>query len=164
VDEGLRGAEVGGLIGGGVGGGGAREAGEGADHGAVRGIEDIELVGFGGLAEWHGAGAVAPGAAEAGAADPGDGEVAGRIAAAGDVHYAQGDGEVSGTAIEMGAVVTVVTEIRAGLGDVIKGPQSLTQKELSDFSHLWLVVGANNDGAARCHGRKPLAASIGAKG
>ena len=27
---------------------------------------------------------------------------------AGDVHYAQGDGEVSGTAIEMGAKVTVV--------------------------------------------------------
>jgi formamidase len=41
----------------------------------------------------------------------------------GDVHYAQGDGEVSGTAIEMGAVVKVVTEIRAGQGDVIRGPE-----------------------------------------
>ena len=41
----------------------------------------------------------------------------------GDVHYAQGDGEVSGTAIEMGAVVTVVTEIRPGLGADIKGPE-----------------------------------------
>jgi formamidase len=41
----------------------------------------------------------------------------------GDVHYAQGDGEVSGTAIEMGAVVTVVTRIEKGLGAVIKGPQ-----------------------------------------
>ncbi len=41
----------------------------------------------------------------------------------GDVHYAQGDGEVSGTAIEMGATVTVSTEIRAGLGAQIKAPQ-----------------------------------------
>ncbi|MFK7867625.1 MAG: acetamidase/formamidase family protein [Roseobacter sp.] len=32
----------------------------------------------------------------------------------GDVHFAQGDGEVGGTAIETGAVVTVVTEIRKG--------------------------------------------------
>jgi formamidase len=31
--------------------------------------------------------------------------------AVGDVHYAQGDGEVSGTAIEMDAVVTLTTEI-----------------------------------------------------
>ena len=30
----------------------------------------------------------------------------------GDVHYAQGDGEVAGTAIETGAIVTVRTEIR----------------------------------------------------
>ena len=41
----------------------------------------------------------------------------------GDVHYAQGDGEVSGTAIEMGAKVTVRTEIRKGQGSVIKGPE-----------------------------------------
>ena len=41
----------------------------------------------------------------------------------GDVHYAQGDGEVAGTAIEMGAVVTVQTEIRKGLGSLIKQPQ-----------------------------------------
>ncbi len=41
----------------------------------------------------------------------------------GDVHYAQGDGEVSGTAIEMGAIVTVTTEIRKGQGSVIKGPE-----------------------------------------
>ena len=40
----------------------------------------------------------------------------------GDVHYAQGDGEVSGTAIEMGARVTVRTEIRKGLGEQIKVP------------------------------------------
>lgn len=41
----------------------------------------------------------------------------------GDVHYAQGDGEVSGTAIEMGATVTVSTEIRKGLGALVKAPQ-----------------------------------------
>ena len=40
----------------------------------------------------------------------------------GDVHYAQGDGEVSGTAIEMGATVTVVTAIRKGEGKNIKFP------------------------------------------
>ncbi len=41
---------------------------------------------------------------------------------AGDVHYAQGDGEVSGTAIETGARVTVVTEVRKGLGASVKVP------------------------------------------
>jgi formamidase len=41
----------------------------------------------------------------------------------GDVHYAQGDGEVSGTAIETGAVVTVTTEIRKGAGEFITVPQ-----------------------------------------
>jgi formamidase len=41
----------------------------------------------------------------------------------GDVHYAQGDGEVAGTAIEMGAVVTVRTEIRKGMAGMMKnGP------------------------------------------
>jgi formamidase len=40
----------------------------------------------------------------------------------GDVHYAQGDGEVSGTAIEMGATVTVKTEIRKGQGAFVKVP------------------------------------------
>ncbi len=40
----------------------------------------------------------------------------------GDVHYAQGDGEVSGTAIETGARVTVVTEVRQGLGASVKVP------------------------------------------
>ena len=41
----------------------------------------------------------------------------------GDVHYAQGDGEVSGTAIETGAVVTVTTELRKGAGEFITAPQ-----------------------------------------
>jgi len=41
---------------------------------------------------------------------------------AGDVHFAQGDGEVSGTAIEMGATVTVRTEIRKGMAAFIDVP------------------------------------------
>ena len=41
----------------------------------------------------------------------------------GDVHFAQGDGEVSGTAIEMGAVVTVSTEIRKGAGEFVTAPE-----------------------------------------
>jgi formamidase len=40
----------------------------------------------------------------------------------GDVHYAQGDGEVSGTAIEMGAKVRVVTQVRKGLAPNVKVP------------------------------------------
>jgi formamidase len=41
----------------------------------------------------------------------------------GDVHYAQGDGEVAGTAIEMGAKVTVRTAIRKGMAALMKrGP------------------------------------------
>ena len=51
----------------------------------------------------------------------------------GDVHYAQGDGEVSGTAIEMGAVVTVTTEIRKGLGSVIKGPEVEGGSQIKDM-------------------------------
>jgi formamidase len=42
---------------------------------------------------------------------------------AGDVHYAQGDGEVSGTAIEMGAVVTLRVDVRKGEGANITAPQ-----------------------------------------
>ncbi|MEO1308518.1 MAG: acetamidase/formamidase family protein [Pseudomonadota bacterium] len=41
----------------------------------------------------------------------------------GDVHYAQGDGEVGGTAIEMGATVTVVTEVRKGEAANVPAPQ-----------------------------------------
>src|SRR5919106_5450905 len=42
---------------------------------------------------------------------------------AGDVHFAQGDGEVSGTAIEMGARVTVRVDVRKGQGAQITSPQ-----------------------------------------
>jgi len=48
----------------------------------------------------------------------------------GDVHYAQGDGEVSGTAIEMGATVTVTTEILEGRGDEITAPHFEGNEEL----------------------------------
>jgi formamidase len=41
---------------------------------------------------------------------------------AGDVHFAQGDGEVSGTAIEMGARVTVRVDVRKGAGAEITSP------------------------------------------
>ena len=41
----------------------------------------------------------------------------------GDVHYAQGDGEVSGTAIEMGAQVTVRTKILSGKAADYPTPQ-----------------------------------------
>jgi formamidase len=40
----------------------------------------------------------------------------------GDVHFAQGDGEVSGTAIEMGATVTVRTQVLKGRGNDITSP------------------------------------------
>ena len=41
----------------------------------------------------------------------------------GDVHFAQGDGEVSGTAIEMNGVVTVETSIRKGGAATLKSVQ-----------------------------------------
>ena len=51
----------------------------------------------------------------------------------GDVHYAQGDGEVSGTAIETGAVVTVTTELRKGAGDFITAPQVEGGSQIKDI-------------------------------
>ena len=52
----------------------------------------------------------------------------------GDVHYAQGDGEVSGTAIEMGAKVTVVTEVLKGKGADVTSPQYQGRDELKDIA------------------------------
>lgn len=43
--------------------------------------------------------------------------------AIGDVHFAQGDGEVVGTAIEMPSTVTVRTEIRKGQGAAMRMPR-----------------------------------------
>jgi len=61
----------------------------------------------------------------------------------GDVHYAQGDGEVSGTAIEMGAIVKVSTEIRKGQADVVTGPQVEGGSQIKDIepSRFYQTVG-----------------------
>ena len=48
------------------------------------------------------------------------------------------------------------------VGHSLAGSERLTRKELSDFSHLWLVGVASNDGATRCLGLKSPVASIGA--
>jgi formamidase len=49
--------------------------------------------------------------------------VEGCLLSIGDVHFAQGDGEVSGTAIEMDATVTVKLQVRKSLGKQVKQPQ-----------------------------------------
>ncbi len=61
----------------------------------------------------------------------------------GDVHYAQGDGEVSGTAIETGAVVTVRTEIRKGQGEFITSPQVEGGSQIKDIepSKFYQTIG-----------------------
>ncbi|MEO1491083.1 MAG: acetamidase/formamidase family protein [Pseudomonadota bacterium] len=61
----------------------------------------------------------------------------------GDVHYAQGDGEVSGTAIEMGAVVTLTTEIRPGEGANITAPAVEGGSQIKDIepSKFYQTVG-----------------------
>ncbi|MGI9465138.1 MAG: acetamidase/formamidase family protein [Aestuariivirgaceae bacterium] len=61
----------------------------------------------------------------------------------GDVHYAQGDGEVSGTAIETGAVVTLTTQIRKGQGAVIKGPEVEGGSQIKDIepSKFYQTIG-----------------------
>jgi formamidase len=48
--------------------------------------------------------------------------VDGCLLSIGDVHFAQGDGEVSGTAIEMDATVTVKVAVRKGLGARVTQP------------------------------------------
>jgi formamidase len=48
--------------------------------------------------------------------------VDGCLLSIGDVHFAQGDGEVSGTAIEMDATVTVKLQVRKGLGAQVTQP------------------------------------------
>ncbi|MEM6849877.1 MAG: acetamidase/formamidase family protein [Pseudomonadota bacterium] len=61
----------------------------------------------------------------------------------GDVHYAQGDGEVSGTAIEMGAVVALRTEIRKGEGTDITAPEVEGTTQIKDIepSKFYQTVG-----------------------
>lgn len=48
--------------------------------------------------------------------------VKGCLLSIGDVHFAQGDGEVSGTAIEMAATVRVKIEVRKGLAAFVRQP------------------------------------------
>jgi formamidase len=48
----------------------------------------------------------------------------------GDVHFAQGDGEVSGTAIEMGATVTVTTQVLKGEGANVTSPHFEGREQL----------------------------------
>ena len=52
---------------------------------------------------------------------------------AGDVHYAQGDGEVSGTAIEIGAIVKVRTKILLGHGKSLDMPVTVGNDQIRDM-------------------------------
>jgi formamidase len=56
--------------------------------------------------------------------------VKGCLLSIGDVHFAQGDGEVSGTAIEMDATVTVKVAVRKGLAAFIRQPHFEGGKQL----------------------------------
>ena len=51
----------------------------------------------------------------------------------GDLHYAQGDGEVSGTAIEMSANVRVTTEVIKNGPDLSRGPHYEGASEVLDI-------------------------------
>ena len=52
---------------------------------------------------------------------------------AGDIHYAQGDGEVSGTAIEMGSILTVRVKILAGKGKDMDMPVTIGNDQIIDM-------------------------------
>ena len=52
---------------------------------------------------------------------------------AGDVHYAQGDGEVSGTAIEIGSIVTVRTKVLLGHGKNLDMPVTVGNDDIRDM-------------------------------
>ncbi len=52
---------------------------------------------------------------------------------AGDIHYAQGDGEVSGTAIEMGAIVKVRVKVLKGKGKDLDMPTTSGNDEIRDI-------------------------------
>jgi len=52
----------------------------------------------------------------------------------GDVHYAQGDGEVGGTAIEMGSITTIrVHKIHKGKGESLQMPVTLGNDQIIDM-------------------------------
>jgi len=53
---------------------------------------------------------------------------------AGDIHYAQGDGEVSGTAIEMGSITTLrVKKIHKGMGAKMDMPVTVGNDQIVDM-------------------------------
>jgi formamidase len=52
---------------------------------------------------------------------------------AGDIHYAQGDGEVAGTAIEMGSVTTVRVKILKGKGKDMDMPVTVGNDQIIDM-------------------------------
>ena len=60
-------------------------------------------------------------------------QVAGCGLTVGDLHYAQGDGEVSGTAIEMSADVTLTTELISGHASLAVGPHYEGDASLLDI-------------------------------
>ena len=60
-------------------------------------------------------------------------QVAGCGLTVGDPHYAQGDGEVSGTAIEMSADITVTTELIKGHAALATGPHYEGDASLLDI-------------------------------
>lgn len=69
--------------------------------------------------------------------------VDGCLLSMGDIHYAQGDGEVSGTAIEMDAIVTVQVEVRKGMAAFIRQPHFEGGDQLKDLapSQFYATVG-----------------------
>jgi len=75
--------------------------------------------------------------------------VRGCLLSIGDVHYAQGDGEVSGTAVEMDATVTVQVDVRKGLGARVKQPHFEGGNQLKRLapSRFYATVGYPLKGA-----------------
>jgi formamidase len=69
--------------------------------------------------------------------------VKGCLLSIGDVHFAQGDGEVSGTAIEMDATVTVKIAVRKGLAAFIRQPhfEGGNQLKALEPSKFYATVG-----------------------
>jgi formamidase len=69
--------------------------------------------------------------------------VKGCLLSIGDVHFAQGDGEVSGTAIEMDATVSVKIEVRKGLAAFVRQPhfEGGNQLKALEPSKFYATVG-----------------------
>ncbi|HCX87948.1 MAG TPA: formamidase [Gammaproteobacteria bacterium] len=68
---------------------------------------------------------------------------------AGDIHYAQGDGEVSGTAVEMGTVTTLrVKKIHKGKGSSMDMPATLGNDQIIDMepTRFYQTVGIPKKG------------------